>query len=426
MADEDDSLAIAIFGHSDSDLSSDENDEVPQPPPVRQAPPVREDYESSADSASADEYVQEKRAPKPKRRTRPRRGEDEGEGEPPSSQRKRKRKKAPVDLDQLPPQRAGKAKLDMQIEAILKPKRASRPKRKKKDADEDVLDRYADEEVSRLREAMLAAAADDAQANREKLPATAKLRLLPQVMEVLRKSSLVQSIMDNNLLEGVAKWLEPLPDHSLPALDIQKEFFPILKKMEFIDTPVLKDAKLGKVVIFYTKCKRVTPDIARIANDLVSAWSRPIIKRSASYRDRVIPISQDIDGERGARTGERLNAILARARESDKNRVRKNAVMIPQRELGSYTVAPRANAGMKSNPDEKDLDEGLIGVSPRRAVVYDPCNIGLTTTCLATDVRFNALQITSSTALNLKILCSSLSCTTTVLLPVFHPNFHYR
>lgn len=82
---------------------------------------------------------------------------------------------------------AGKLRLDMQIEAILKPKKSSRPKRKKKDADEDVLDRAADEEVSRLRESMLAAAADDEQANREKLPATSKLRLLPQVMEVLRK-----------------------------------------------------------------------------------------------------------------------------------------------------------------------------------------------------------------------------------------------
>lgn len=81
---------------------------------------------------------------------------------------------------------ANKLKLDMQIEAILKPKRASRPKRKRKD-DEDVLDRVADEEVSRLREAMVSAAQDDEAANREKLPATSKLRLLPQVMEVLRK-----------------------------------------------------------------------------------------------------------------------------------------------------------------------------------------------------------------------------------------------
>lgn len=74
----------------------------------------------------------------------------------------------------------------MKIDAILKPKKASKTKRKKKD-DEDVLDRFADEEVSRLRESMLAAAADDEQANREKEAATAKLKLLPQVMETLRK-----------------------------------------------------------------------------------------------------------------------------------------------------------------------------------------------------------------------------------------------
>ena len=261
----------------------------------------------------------------------------------------------------------------MTIDAILKTKKTSRPKRKKKD-DEDVLDRAADEEVSRLREAMLSAAADDEQSNREKLPATAKLRLLPQVMEVLRKcvfsclseattlrfllryadcpsyrTALAQSIIDNNLLEGVRRWLEPLPDRSLPALDIQKEFFPILKKMEFIDTNVLKESRLGRVVIFYTKCKRVTPDVQRSANALVSIWSRPIIKRSASYRDRAIPLAEMAEVD--PRGGERLNAILARAKESEKNRTRKNAVMIPQSQLGEYTVAPRANMSKNTAVD---------------------------------------------------------------------------
>ncbi|KII85051.1 hypothetical protein PLICRDRAFT_116398 [Plicaturopsis crispa FD-325 SS-3] len=244
---------------------------------------------------------------------------------------------------------ANKIRLDMQIEAILKPKKANRQKKKKKDAEADVLDQFADEEVSRLREDMLKAADYDDKANRSKLPATNKLKLLPQVMEVLRKSALSQSIIDNNLLEGVRRWLEPLPDRSLPALNIQQEFFPILKKMEFIDSAVLKESGLGRVVLFYTKCKRVTPLVARHANDLVSAWSRPIIKRSASYRDRVVPTAMAGDGE--VRAGERLNAILARGKEIDKNRVRKNAVSIPQRELGSYTVAPKTNAGvMRENP----------------------------------------------------------------------------
>jgi transcription factor SPN1 len=77
--------------------------------------------------------------------------------------------------------------LDQRIEEILKSKKNSRKSKTKKGGDEDVLDRAADEEVSRLREAMLTAAEDDEQANKDKLPAVAKLRLLSQVMEVLRK-----------------------------------------------------------------------------------------------------------------------------------------------------------------------------------------------------------------------------------------------
>jgi len=181
-----------------------------------------------------------------------------------------------------------------------------------------------------------------------------KLKSLPKVMGALRKSSLWQSIVDNNLLEGVRRWLEPLPDKSLPALNIQKDIFSILPTLD-IDTAVLKESKLGRIVLFYTKCKRVTPDIVRTADSLVSAWSRPIIKRSASYRDRTIPTA-DMSAPNGGATHERLNVILARAKEGERNRVRKNAVMIPQRELGSYTVAPRSNAGVLRNNVSVDMD----------------------------------------------------------------------
>lgn len=116
--------------------------------------------------------------------------------------------------------------------------------------------------------------------------------------------------------------------------------------MEFIDGSVLKESGLGRIVLFYTKCKRVSSDIQRIAHDLVCTWSRPIIKRSASYRDRVIPTAEDDVTER---TNQRLGTILARAREAEKQSSRKNAVMIPQRELGRYTVAPRANAGLRNS-----------------------------------------------------------------------------
>jgi transcription factor SPN1 len=254
----------------------------------------------------------------------------------------------------------------MQIEAILKPKKSNRPKKRK--GNDEVLDSFADDEVARLRETMNNAAEEDIKANEAKQPAGAKLRLLPEAMETLRKyvlfclisyclvltslcrSSLAQSMIDNNLLEAVKRWLEPLPDRSLPALNIQREFFTLIKKMEFIDSAVLKESGLGRIVLFYTKCKRVTPDIKRTADELVSTWSRPIIKRSASYRDRIIPTAQQGDGtEAPVRNAERFNAIMAKGRLLDKNRVRKNAVAIPRSELRDYTVAPNSNAGMRSN-----------------------------------------------------------------------------
>lgn len=160
------------------------------------------------------------------------------------------------------------------------------------------------------------------------------------------RASLAQSMIDNNLLEGVKRWLEPLPDRSLPSLNIQREFFTILPKMEFIDSSVLKESGLGRIIMFYTKSKRITPEISRVANELVMTWARPIIKRSASFRDKIVPTTQ-VDFDDRISGGEKLQAILARAKEGEKARTKQNTVMVPQRELGDYTVAPRSN--MRSN-----------------------------------------------------------------------------
>jgi len=74
--------------------------------------------------------------------------------------------------------------VDIRINQILKSKKSSRSKKKK---DDEVLDSFADAEVARLREAMNTAADEDIRANSEKQPAVAKLKLLPEAMETLRK-----------------------------------------------------------------------------------------------------------------------------------------------------------------------------------------------------------------------------------------------
>lgn len=92
--------------------------------------------------------------------------------------------------------------------------------------------------------------------------------------------NLQQSIMDNNLLQGVRRWLEPLNDKSLPSLNIQRAFFPLLLRME-IDTITLKMSGLGKIVLFYTKCGRVDPAIRRMADKLIGeSFAREASKRT--------------------------------------------------------------------------------------------------------------------------------------------------
>jgi transcription factor SPN1 len=285
-------LARDIVG-SDSELS-DAPDVKDKNPPPRSRPisaPPEAGKESTNDSANEHRQLRailQKRRRQQRRERRKNNGQMICVGE---ALRKRgvKVKKEPTEKDSLnpPPEEAKKLRLDMEIGTILKSDKTRPKKRKKKDG----LDQSADTEVSQLRKETLNAADLNEQANREKLPATLKLKLLPKVMGTLKKSSPWQSIVDNKLLEGIRRWLEPLPDKSLPVLDIQKEFLDILLML----------------------------DITRTTDGLMSTWSRPTIKKSASYQDRAIP-TMDVstaDSASGA-TRERLNVILARTREDHK------------------------------------------------------------------------------------------------------------
>ncbi|CAE6431606.1 unnamed protein product, partial [Rhizoctonia solani] len=340
----------------DSDLSEDERQIFRQRkgPSRSESPPVRADAgsdyndEGTGKPASSGGLKFTKR----KKSTGAPEGADVSGSMVPKKRRKRREKERErepsVEADKmqdLTPEERKRLELAQKIDSIVKPNKAGKRKKRKKGGDEEEIDLHGDEEVNRLRQAMYTAADRDIEANASKQPAVSKLKMLGEVMDTLQKSSLAQSVLDNNLLEGVRRWLEPLPDKSLPALSIQNAFFEILPKLE-IDTPVLKESGLGKIVLFYTKCKRVTPAIRRIADTLVANWSRPIVKRSASYRDRHVPTTE---AEISVRT-EKLNKLLERAALTNNGRGRKNAVRIPESAIGRYTVAPKSgNAGVSAN-----------------------------------------------------------------------------
>lgn len=200
------------------------------------------------------------------------------------------------------------------------------------------------------------AAERDLVANQNKLPATSKLAMLDEVVGVLQNTTLWSSIIDNEVLKAVKKWLEPLPDRSLPAVGIQKAIFEVLPKME-LDTPTIREAGLGPVILFYTKTKRVSPQISRAADALVQTWARPIIKRPADYRQKKIASASQVEedeyefddgegGERGrkSRSGSQQAPKSRRfnVRQALAENVHRKGARMPVVQDVQYTVAPES------------------------------------------------------------------------------------
>lgn len=98
-------------------------------------------------------------------------------------------------------------------------------------------------------------------------------------------SSLYDSILDNQLLDAIRVWLEPLPDRALPSLEIQNEMLDILDKLPAA-AEHLRESGIGKIVFFYKKSTRVESVVQRKADHLVAKWTRLVLRRSESYRER--------------------------------------------------------------------------------------------------------------------------------------------
>lgn len=144
-----------------------------------------------------------------------------------------------------------------------------------------------DAEIESMRRRMADAAQADTSAREHNQPAFHKLKLLPEVVELLNRNTIQHNLVDPdiNLLEAVRFFLEPLNDGSMPAYNIQRDLIQCLQKL-----PITKDALvasgLGKVAWFYTKTTKCEPGIKRAAEKLLSDWTRPILRKSADYKKR--------------------------------------------------------------------------------------------------------------------------------------------
>ncbi|MBA0735971.1 hypothetical protein Gogos_019770 [Gossypium gossypioides] len=149
-------------------------------------------------------------------------------------------------------------------------------------------------EIALLVESVMAelevTAEEDAELNRQGKPAINKLKKLPLLTEVLSKKQLQPEFLDHGVLTLLKNWLEPLPDGSLPNINIRAAVLQILT-----DFPIdleqhdrreqLKKSGLGKVIMFLSKSDEETTSNRKLAKELVDKWSRPIFNKSTRFED---------------------------------------------------------------------------------------------------------------------------------------------
>ncbi|CAK7356053.1 unnamed protein product [Dovyalis caffra] len=144
-------------------------------------------------------------------------------------------------------------------------------------------------------------AEEDADLNRQGKPAVNKLKKLPLLTEVLSKKQLQQEFIDHGVLTLLKNWLEPLPDGSLPNINIRAAILRILTDFpidleQYDRREQLKKSGLGKVIMFLSKSDEETTSNRKLAKDLVDKWSRPIFNKSTRFEDM-----RNVDDDRAFR-----------------------------------------------------------------------------------------------------------------------------
>ena len=96
------------------------------------------------------------------------------------------------------------------------------------------LEAAADAEIDQMRQRMAKACQLDGEARAKGEVATHKLKILPEVVELMNRNTIQAQLVDPdiNLLEAVKFMLEPADvDAALPNYRIQRELFSILSKL---------------------------------------------------------------------------------------------------------------------------------------------------------------------------------------------------
>ncbi|ESN91493.1 hypothetical protein HELRODRAFT_165535 [Helobdella robusta] len=163
-------------------------------------------------------------------------------------------------------------------DVMITRKREERGKRKRKiDEVEIINDNKNICIISDIIKIMNTAAEQDRELNGQRKPAIRVMQQLPYVKEQLKNVGVIQSLSNSQILSSIAIWLAPLPNHSLPFLEIREVLLKQLLDYPSIGREILEASGLAEAVVSLLEHPKETIENKSICNQLLKKWAKQLI-----------------------------------------------------------------------------------------------------------------------------------------------------
>lgn len=251
---------------------------------------------------------------------------------------------------------------------MQKRKEEARQKRMKGKKSDSCFIGDADDSINSMLNRMKEAADSDKASNIKRQPALKKLSMLKEVVKNISKHDLNEMLVENGVMSAIADWISPLPDKSLPSLNIRIELLKVLRIYTNVSAETLKHSGIGKAVMLlykHPKEVRVNKDLCR---ELISRWSRPIYGLNDNYQSmtreareardfELLPkakkrrLKEQADG----RAEKQQSEDIAQPKPGRKGFVMRARVPMPSNQ--DYVVRPKWNVDGADSDDEAEAEQ---------------------------------------------------------------------